>query len=213
MRDGGFLGKLLEHAILEKLKSGGLESKSTTRGSDYDIEYKLSDMAKSGNIEVRVITNASGMNLQPSSTQGAGRKTDPIKTNAKIAGSDFYIFADIRKILSGQSDSYSVYLVSSSYLEDLFKSGTLGKDGRTKAGDKINNILNQEVKPEDKFKNIAKIDKTIQTAKKGLENPALPDEDKQKLMKKIEDLQAYSTRVKSTLNEDVDILLFDFIWS
>lgn len=150
MKDGAFIGKIIEKTVLEHLKKIGVNASGLGKNAPYDIRYILNDIEKEikkeGNIEVRVI-GKTGINLAPSSTKGSGRVSSPEKTKEKIGGSDYYILVDIREI-NEEGGTYSVYLVISTYLEKLYKGGHLGKYGSSKSAKIIDQILSGKLEPD-----------------------------------------------------------------
>ena len=99
MQDGAFIGKILEKTVLNRLKRMNFDVQGLGKNAPYDLKYSLKladDQIEQGNIEVRVI-GKTGVDLSPSSTRGAQRKRDAVKTQQKIEGSKYYILVDIRK--------------------------------------------------------------------------------------------------------------------
>ncbi len=150
MQDGAFIGKILEKTVLNRLKRMNFDVQGLGKNAPYDLKYSLKladDQIEQGNIEVRVI-GKTGVDLSPSSTRGAQRKRDAVKTQQKIEGSKYYILVDIRKIKSEVMPStYDVYLVLSDYLANLFKGGKLGKYGGTKNAQAIDLLLKGKLSP------------------------------------------------------------------
>ncbi len=150
MQDGAFIGKILEKTVLNRLKRMNFDVQGLGKNAPYDLKYSLKladDQIEQGNIEVRVI-GKTGVDLSPSSTRGAQRKKDAVKTQQKIEGSKYYILVDIRKIKSEVMPStYDVYLVLSDYLANLFKGGKLGKYGGTKNAQAIDLLLKGKLSP------------------------------------------------------------------
>lgn len=150
MQDGAFIGKILEKTVLNRLKRMNFDVQGLGKNAPYDLKYSLKladDQIEQGNIEVRVI-GKTGVDLSPSSTRGAQRKRDAVKTQQKIEGSKYYILVDIRKIKSEvMPSSYDVYLVLSDYLANLFKGGKLGKYGGTKNAQAIDLLLKGKLSP------------------------------------------------------------------
>jgi hypothetical protein len=150
MQDGAFIGKILEKTVLNRLKKMNFDVQGLGKNAPYDLKYSLKladDQMEQGNIEVRVI-GKTGVDLSPSSTRGAQRKRDAVKTQQKIEGSKYYILVDIRKIKSEiMPSTYDVYLVLSDYLANLFKGGKLGKYGGTKNAQAIDLLLKGKLSP------------------------------------------------------------------
>ena len=173
MNDGAFIGKVLEKTVLGRLKGMGYNIEALGKNAPYDLKYTLknaSDEVEEGQIEVRVI-GKTGVDLSPSSTRGANRKKDAIKTLDKIEGSKYYILVDIRnlKVENGPSN-YDVYLVLSSYLSSLFKGNKLGKYGNTKSATAIDSLLKGNLTPN----TVEEYEELIANLKSELETPQTP---------------------------------------
>ena len=151
-----------------------------------------------GTIEVRVI-GKTGVDLSPSSTRGAQRKRDPLKTKEKIAGSNYYILVDIRKIKSDVSpSSYDVYLVLSTYLANLFQGGKLGKYGGTKNSKVIDLLLTGKLSPD----TVEEFEELIKLLNDELKNPQTiyPKKAVMKLLKQYSKELEHLKGIKSSLN-------------
>ena len=131
LNDGRIMGLISEYLICDKL-----DWNKMTKEKAYDATTLDGDK-----IEIRVITESSGMSIVPSSFKGAGRKFNKDLLYEKFSKINGYSFVDGRKIVDG---SFSFVSIEVDSIKEKYESGFFGKCGQTKSKEKIDSFFNNE---------------------------------------------------------------------